>query len=205
MENTMSLDEQIKAAKALRAAGGAPVAGTKRRRLTPEERAQRMAEYEADKAARRAAREAKRANRLAGLAAARGTPHMKKVERAASILPVLDEGENGGFNALLVGFDIDSLEKIALHLDHFIRAERTKVALNTKLNVGQVVRIVGGTARFHGLVGTVAKVQRIRCYVNIPGMEKPQYFFCSDVKPLSTDDACGIDDAAAASNTGTEG
>jgi hypothetical protein len=196
MENIKSLDEQIREAKALRSAGmGAPAGASGRRRLTPEERAQRLAEYEAGKMERREARERRKAERQAELAAERGTPHMKKVEKAAAVLPMLENDEGTRLNALLEDFNVDSLEKIMLHLEHHVRAERTRAALNTKLRVGQVVKVLGGSAKFHGAVGVVAKVQRIRCYVTLPGMEKPQYFFCSDVSPLADEDASTVTDS----------
>jgi hypothetical protein len=36
-----------------------------------------------------------------------------------------------------------------------------------------------------GQTGTVSKAQRIRCYVEIPGVNKPVYLFTSDVETIS--------------------
>jgi hypothetical protein len=76
-------------------------------------------------------------------------------------------------------------------------------AVGAKLVVGQLVTIMSGNAKFVGQHATVAKVQRIRCYVDVPGVEKSVYLFTSDVIPVATSEAESL--PAAETSTGTEG
>ena len=85
---------------------------------------------------------------------------------------------------------------LALHLQHFNRVKATERALGQRVVQGTSVRIVAGDPRFIGLSGTVVKAQRIRCYVEVPGIKKPVYLFTSDVEVQST---------SAQASTGTDG
>ena len=158
-----------------------------RKRLTAEEKAERDAEQTEEKARRKAEREAERARRREEKAANARPAHMLKVEKAAERLPELPEKAKTLFDAFTreENVDLSALEALVAHLNHFVRIERTKLALQTQVSVGQVVEITGGDARFIGRVGTVERVQRIRCYVSIDSHTKAAYLFTSDVRPLS--------------------
>lgn len=169
-----AIDAAIAKAKA-RAAGRIPDdSGMKR---SPEER-------EASRAAARAERERIRAEKAA---TKRSTPvHMRKVERAAAALPGLIDGADSIVDDIVSRFSPDQITAIALHLQHRNRVAATIAAVSgPPLRVGQVVRITGGDPRFIGMSGAVEKVQRIRCYVKVPGVTKLVYSFTSDVSPLN--------------------
>lgn len=151
-----------------------------------ERKAKAAAELEAQKAAKAEAREAKKLEkqkeREAKLAT-RKTPHMSKVEKAAAKLPPVAENAKQAIDDITANFDAVTVAAIAAHLQHFNRAKSTERALGKKVAVGDTVTIVSGDARFVGMTGTVAKAQRIRCYVEVPGAKKPIYLFLSDVAP----------------------
>ncbi len=162
--------------------------------LAAEERAEKKLKREAEKHVKMVALEAQRAARKADKAekratkvkvAADGRPrgpvHMKKVASAAARLPVLNSDAQLAFNDLTTNFSGAQLTALALHLAHHNRTVSTQRATTIQLKVGQTVCIAGGDHRFIGKVGVIDRVQRIRCYVNIPGMEKPYYCFTSDV------------------------
>lgn len=140
-------------------------------------------------AARQARREqlkAEREARKAAKAAAKagGKPaHMKKIERAASKLPVLNDQMQLTFNEVTTNFSAEQITALALHLQHFNRVKATERALNQKIEADMSVRIIGGDPKYIGMTGTVSKAQRIRCYVEVPGVKKPVYLFTSDVEP----------------------
>lgn len=156
-----------------------------------------------DKAEKIAAREAKRAQmakereerRAAKAEQNKGPAHMKKIDRAASRLPVLSDSAQLLFNEATTNFSAEQITAISLHLQHFNRVKATERALSQKVEVGQTVRIIGGDPKFVGMTGTVSKAQRIRCYVTVPGTKRDVYCFTSDVEPQ----------AAAQASTGTEG
>ena len=156
-----------------------------------------------DKAEKIAAREAKRAQmakereerRAAKAAEAKGPAHMKKIDRAASRLPVLSDPAQLLFNEATTNFSAEQITAISLHLQHFNRVKATERALGQKVQVGQTVKIIAGDPKFVGMTGTVSKSQRIRCYVTVPGVKRDVYCFTSDVEPQ----------AAAQASTGTEG
>lgn len=158
-----------------------------RRRLTAEEKAERERVRAEEKAKKKAERDAARAARKAEREANQKPAHMAKVEKAAKNLPAMSDRVATVFNSFTTAEDIDllELETLIAHLNHFVRAERTKLALETQVKVGQAVTITGGEPRFIGSTGTVEKVQRIRCYVAIEGQDKPVYLYTSDVRPLS--------------------
>lgn len=139
----------------------------------------------------------------------RETPaHMPKVDKVANQLPALTEESNVLFSAANNLATADIINLVA-HLQIAVR--RRGVATSAKLiqqgkdnpgrelKVGQRVKILTSTnPRFIGKEGTVSKVQRIRCYVELDerkgtysvrtdgkGNEfSGDYFFTSDVAPV---------------------
>jgi len=138
------------------------------------ERAARQTQIKAQREERKAARAAEKTS---------GKPvHMKKVERAASKLPRLNEQMTLLFNEATTNFNAEQLTALALHLQHFNRVKATERALNQRAELGQKVRIIGGDPKFIGMTGTVSLARRIRCFVDVPGFKKPVYCFTSDVE-----------------------
>ncbi len=197
-EQTAAIDQAINASKAARAtetdagATASTESKPKRRRLTPEERETRDALREKEKAERKAAREAASAAKKAEREANRKPPHMSKVEKAAAKLPIMSPEAQEAFDTLTAGLESSDMFTLTENLRHHVRVQQTTQALNTNLTVGQVVTIVGGNRRFIGQTATVAKVQRIRCYVDVQGYDKPVYLFLSDCQPLDTEDAATV-------------
>lgn len=193
-QNVSEIDAAINAMKARKAgkaaaaagsdapAASAPAAEPSRPRLTEEEKAARTAARDAERAQRKAAREAARAEKLAAQAAARKPAHMKKVEKAGERLSELSEPAQLLFNEATANLSSADLAQLAAHILYFNRVNATARALTQKLEEGQTVRIVSGDPRFIGKTGTLAKVQRIRCYVTVEGLNKPVYLFTSDVQ-----------------------
>ena len=187
--NISAIDKALAAAKARRAAkeaAGALEPSAPEARGTaasaPAFAAQQKKEAlalarETARAAREAAREAKRSSR-----APKGETHMKKVKRAEERLPSLSEAAQALFNQSTVSLPAAELSALALHIQHYNRARATERAVSAEVKVGTQVRIIGGDPRFVGKTGPITKVQRIRCFVEIPGREKPVYLFTSDVE-----------------------
>jgi len=190
--NISAIDKALAAAKARRAAKEAagalePSASEARgtaavAHVAPAFAAQQKKEAlalarETARAAREAAREAKRSSR-----APKGETHMKKVKRAEERLPSLSEAAQALFNQSTVSLPAAELSALALHIQHYNRARATERAVSAEVKVGTQVRIIGGDPRFVGKTGPITKVQRIRCFVEIPGREKPVYLFTSDVE-----------------------
>lgn len=141
------------------------------------DRAARQEKLKAEREERRAAKEADRAN---------GKPaHMKKIATAASKLPALNDAAQILFTDITSNLSREQVAAISLHLQHFNRVRATETALNQKLQVGQQVRILGGDPRFVGKTGTIAKAQRIRCYVDVPGARRSVYLFTSEVEIIA--------------------
>jgi len=163
-------------------------------KLSDEEKAQKVADRAAKQAQLKVEREARKAAKQAEKSS--GKPaHMKKIDRAAGKLPSLTASAQLLFNEATTNFSSEQIAAISLHLQHFNRVKATERALGQKLATGMNVRIVSGDPRFIGMTGTVAKAQRIRCYVTIPGVKKDVYCFTSDVEVTE----------ASVSATGTEG
>lgn len=195
-----AIDKALAAAKARKAAKDStpPPAGDDVQTVT-------VQKSDADKALKLAEREARRAQiakereeRKAAKAAAqpKGPAHMKKIDRAASKLPGLNDQMQLTFNEVTTNFSAEQITALALHLQHFNRVKATERALGQRVVQGTSVRIVAGDPKFIGLSGTVVKAQRIRCYVEVPGIKKPVYLFTSDVEVQST---------SAQASTGTDG
>ena len=109
----------------------------------------------------------------------------KKLENARAKLPTLSPNATGKFGELTKDLDITELDSLAAHLAFYARSKRTLAANDATVALGQVVRVVSGQADLVGKVGTVAKLNRIRCYVEIE--EKQHYLFTSDVVPVKTE------------------
>lgn len=129
-------------------------------------------------------REARRAAKTAERGEAK-TPHMKKIEKAAAALPVMSVTAQAFFGDITTNLSAEQVTSLALHLQHFNRVKATERALKQELEAGQQVRIVGGPTKHVGKIGTVDRAQRIRCFVNIPGVRKPVYLFTSDVEAIA--------------------
>lgn len=190
--NLDRIDAAVNAARAKKAANGngiprgsspeatASDAG-KRNKLSAEEKQARQSRIDAERAQRRADKESRRLAREA----AKATPHLAKVEKAASRLPQLSDVTLKVFNELTLNCTREQVCALALHLQHFNRRQATERALGQKIEAGMTVRIVAGDNRYSGRTGTVTKAQRIRCYVSIPGVKKDVYLFTSDVEPAA--------------------
>lgn len=202
-DNISEIDKAILKAQARKAAKNGAAEGTdasatpkapkapkapkepKRPRLTDEEKAARTAAKDAERATKKAEREAARAAKRAAKDAERKTPHMSKVDKAASKLPTLNEQAQIAFNDITANFSASQVSAIAAHLSHFNRVKATERALGQTISTGDTVRIVSGDPRFIGQTGEVFKAQRIRCYVTVAGAKKPVYLFTSDVELVS--------------------
>jgi len=150
-----------------------------------ETRKKRQAVLKQQREERRMAKVAERANAK--------TPHMKKIEKAAAALPDMSPSTQLIFNEATANLSAAQINALSLHLQHFNRVKATERALNQKLEVGQQVRIIGGPTKHVGKLATVERTQRIRCFVNIPGVNKPVYLFTSDVELVASTQATGTE------------
>lgn len=144
-------------------------------------RQERQAELDKQRAERKQARDQKREARLAELAQ-RKPAHLSKVEKAAANLPPMNEETQAVFDAASK-LNRTDIEILASHLSFEARKNATLQATSANLKVGMQVTVIGGQARFIGQTGTVTKVQRIRCFVQLDEMGKEIYLFTSDVAP----------------------
>lgn len=201
--NTQDLNTKLSAIDKALAAAKARKAAKETSSSSEEDTTIKVVKSASDKAEKIAAREAKRAQmakeredrRAAKASQPKGPAHMKKIDRAASRLPVLSDSAQLLFNEATTNFSAEQITAISLHLQHFNRVKATERALGQKVEVGQTVKIIAGDPKFVGMTGTVSKSQRIRCYVTVPGIKRDVYCFTSDVEPQ----------AAAQAATGTEG
>lgn len=145
---------------------------------------------QAAKAIRDAERQKRRDIKLAEKTSSKPA-HMKKVEKAAGALPRLSGDPVRIFEEVTSNFGRDQIAALALHLQHFNRVRATERALNQRLEAGTAVRITGGDPKYIGMSGTINKAQRIRCYVDVPGVKKPVYLFTSDVEQVGGPEATG--------------
>lgn len=197
-----AIDKALAAAKARKAAKDGPSADSSpvkepkvKKETQPDfAKAQRSEALKAAREAAKAQREAERAVRRANKDAnPKGPVHMKKVAKAAEKLPPLgSESAERIFNEITVNFGAAVISALALHLQHFNRTKATERALGQKVEAGARVNIVSGDPRYIGMTGTVDRAQRIRCYVNVPGVRKPVYLFTSDVAVLPAEEAVAI-------------
>lgn len=179
-----AIDKALAAAKARKAvkegmSQDAETDAPKKAKLSDEAKALKQAERAQKQAQLKAEREARK---VAKAQQVKGPAHMKKIDRAASKLPELSEQLQLLFNEATTNFGASQITALALHLQHFNRVKATERALSQKIEAGQQVQIIGGDPKFIGMVGTVTKAQRIRCYVSIPGVKRDVYCFTSDVQ-----------------------
>jgi hypothetical protein len=175
-----TIQDNIDSAKARLGNRSDKETGAGRPRLSDEEKAARQVKRDVENAAKEVARAAKRAEN----AAKRGTPHMKKVEKAIARLPKLEAAAQRTFDELTASFGNADIAALAAHLSMFNRLQSTKRAGNMQVESGQQVRIVGGEARFIGELGTVGKVSRIRAHVVLESNGKTAYCFISDLEVM---------------------
>ena len=157
------------------------VAEPKVPRVSEEEKAARLAARETARTAAKTVRDAARAEKLAAKNATKPQAHLKKVERAAEKLGILNEAATLLFNEATANLAAADVATLAAHLNHFNRVKSTERASATRVEAGASVTIVGGDPRYIGRTGMVFKAQRIRCYVTVEGLSKPVYCFTSDV------------------------
>lgn len=167
-----SVDAQIATAKANRT----------KRKADPEREA-KAAAAAADRDEKRAEKMRVREEKV--LARSSKQVHMAKVERAAAALPILSDRAGMLFTELTGALPREQVSALAQHLMHFNRAQATVAASNTTLSLGESVVISGGDPKFIGMVGVINKINRIRCYVQVPNLDKLVYVFSSEVVPTS--------------------
>lgn len=114
----------------------------------------------------------------------RETPaHMVKVQRYEASLPKPSEEAQAILDAAQ-NLSTGDLNVAATWLSLMARKRATATATTATLRVGDKVQIVSGSnSRMIGKVGTLTKVNRIRCFVAVPGFEREVYLFTSDIKP----------------------
>jgi hypothetical protein len=184
----------------------AKVAEPKAAKVSEEEKAAKLAKRDAERAQKKAERDAAREKRKEEREEARKarTPHMSKVTKAAEKLPELSEEASKAFNEIVMNFNASQVAALSAHLSHYNRVKATERALDRKLEVGDTVLIVSGDPRFINKVGTVAKVQRIRCYVDVDGFNKPAYLFTSDVELATIEEVAAPEENASSSEEPVE-
>lgn len=113
--------------------------------------------------------------------------HMAKVDSFRASLPPAV----GGVNNILESakkLSTGDLNILAAHISLEARARATATAGEIKLEKGNAVRIVSGReTKFIGKEGVVSRVNRIRCFVTVPGFTNDVYLFNSDVELLEQD------------------
>lgn len=169
--------------------------------VTPEER-------EASRQAAKAERERIAAERKASKAVDTRPAHMKKVENAAARLPQLGAVAQGTLDEIVRTLNSEQLTALALHIQHHNRVQATQRATaGVELKVGQVVRIIGGDPKYIGLTGSIETLRRIRCFVTVPGVNKPVYVFTSEVEPVTDagEEFPSTESEVEMVSTGTEG
>lgn len=177
-----AIDKAIAAAQARKAAKESGLAVNTQSAKQPVSRQTRDLEKERTRQEKKIAREVARLAKQEERSSNR-VPHMRKVEKAASLLPPLGNAQ-ASFDEITSTFSAAEISALAAHLQHFNRTKATERALTQPVTQGSRVRIISGDRRFVGLTGEVTKAQRIRCYVAISGREKPVYLFTSDVELL---------------------
>lgn len=156
------------------------------------ERAAKKLEKESERNSKRAARDEKRAAKKLVREAERASrkPHTSKLDKARTKLTELSDAAFSAYQSTVSQLSSAELIALAQHLEFEARSRQTVAALGASLKAGQVVRITGGKdTRTIGKLGTLTKVQRIRCYVAVPGIKRPVYLFTSDVTAASLEEA----------------
>jgi hypothetical protein len=159
-------------------------------------KAAKLAEETAAKAAKAAAREAAKAEKRAAKeaeASNKKPAHMKKVERARSKCPPMNDSMALVFSDITSNFSAAQIEALVAHLGVHARAMKTLVATRTKpLPLGATVRITGGEAKYIGMVGEVVHSQKLRAKVAVPGVTKPVYIYTGEAVPVETTVAAAV-------------
>ena len=147
-------------------------------------RAQKEAALAVDRATKKEARLAKKAEKAAAREAAKAgrTPaHMKKVEKARSKCPPLNDSAQVVFGDITANFSADQIDALAQHLLVHNRAMATvRACQSTQLPLGSTVRITGGDRRYLGMTGEVVHSQKLRAMVKVSGVSKPVYIYSCD-------------------------
>lgn len=169
------------------ATGEAPAATAPKRTIkTPEQRIDEAKKREDERAQRKIDRQAKRDAAKAAKPAA-APAHMKKVEKAAAALPALSDEARSFFEEVKASLSTNDQIALSAHIQLNCRASATVESSGRKLTVGQSVEItttdVPAYAKHIGQKGTVAKANRVRCYISVPGFDKLVYLHLSDVTP----------------------
>jgi len=189
-KQSSNIDAALAAAKRRKAAkagegGGAPEAAKAPRKVyTDEERIANTQKLNADRAKRKADRKKATDDKRAEAAKNRGTPHMSKVEKAAKGLAPMDGDTETFFNEIKGALGAAQIDILTAHLAFYSRASATKGSLEIKLAPGARVKIVSGSPKLIGKTGTVAKWQRVRCFILVDGIAKEQYLFNANVEAL---------------------
>jgi hypothetical protein len=193
--NVSAIDRALAAAKARKAAKEASDPSPMPRKAEKTEpkpdaaaKAAAKAEKEAQKAARKAERDAAREARKAAKVdkADKKPAHMKKVERALSKLPSLNEPTQLLFNEITCNLSASQIDALALHLQGYNRQMATVNAMkSTMLQIGETVRITGGDPKFIGMVGKVVKSRQLRAKIDVPGQKKLVYIFTGQAEVVS--------------------
>lgn len=209
-QNLSAIDAAVAASAARKAAKGTPAADgstpaaapAKRVIKTPEQRIEEAKKREDERAQRKLDRQAKRNEAKAAKPAA-APAHMKKVEKAAAALPALSADAQAFFDDAKTALSSNDLIALSAHFQLHCRASATVESSNRKLTEGQAVEItttdVPAYAKHIGQKGTVAKVNRVRCYIAVPGVEKLVYLHISDVSPCEAPAASVSNDEPAES------
>lgn len=130
----------------------------------------RKAERDAAKAAKRALKEAEKN--------AKKPAHMKKVDKARSKCPALNDVAEQIFGEATANLTAQQIDALAQHLLVHNRAAATIRATQLDpLPLGAQVRITGGDPRFVGMTGEVVHAQKLRAKVAVPGVKKEVYIY----------------------------
>lgn len=116
-------------------------------------------------------------------------PHMHKVAKVQEKLPKLSDELNSVVKQLNTA-SITDLNAVISHLK--VRAHELGVlaaAANAgNIDTGDEVVVVSGDPKFVGLTGRVVEKRRIRCFVEVPGMQTKLYLFTSDVQRVAKEE-----------------
>lgn len=206
--NISAIDRALAAAKARKAAKEgtdgehmpkkAEKAGPK---LNSEEKAAaktlREQQKAAAKAERDAAREARKQERAAAREAKRQSSdkpaHMKKVDRAFSKLPSLNEATQLIFNEATCNLSAQQLDALAQHVLHYNRKMATVNAMSSQmLRIGDTVRVTGGDPKFIGMVGKVVKSRQLRAKIEVPGQKNLVYIFTGQAEIIEANSTVAV-------------
>jgi len=147
------------------------------------------AEKAAADAVKKAEKETAKAAKKAAKAGEEKVPHLKKVEEAASFLPDLTDSTVN----LVAAFDSLTATEVSIalaHIEHSLRQRQTLASTKvTDIDAGDLVEILSGPAEYIGERGRVVKAQRIRCFVELAGVNKPVYLFTADVRKVESAEA----------------